>query len=280
MNWHRQRRRAAWARALLLALVTLVLLMPLVWTLLASFGLVPNNNTTPPTWTFPPTLAHYEEIGIAEPSFWQELLTSAALALTCTLLTVAIAFLAAYGLARARVRSHRALLACFLILASIPVMAYIIPLSELIQRLKLTDTFLGILLPETAIFAPLAVYVLYGYLIRQSPELEQAARLEGASLWQIIWQIVLPAVMPGVAATAVIIFVLSWNQTLIPLVLSTSNVKTIPVAMTDFFTFERELEWGTAAAALLVSFIPLAVLVILAHRVVEGFTLSSIDQMN
>lgn len=280
MSWRQARRRAAWIRAFLLALITLVLLLPLVWTALAALGLIPNDNTTPPTWSWPPSLSHYADIGFAEPAFWQELATSAALALVCTVLTIAIAFLAAYGLARTRLRHKLTVVSSFLILASIPVMAFIIPLSEFIDRLKLTDTFAGIALAQTALFAPLAVYVLFGYLVRQSPELEQAARLDGASLWQILARITVPAVMPGIAATSVVIFVLNWNQTLIPLVLSTSQVKTVPVAMLDFFTFERELEWGTAAAALLVSFIPLVVLVALASRVLERFTLGSVEQVN
>lgn len=280
MSWRQARRRAARIRALLLAMTTLVLLLPLVWTLFASFGLIPNDNSTPPTWGGPATLDHYADIGIAEPAFWQELATSAALALVCTLLTIFVAFLAAYALARTPLRHKLLVVSSFLILAGIPVMAFIIPLSEFIDRLKLTDTFVGIALAQTALFTPLAVFVLFGYLARQSPELEQAARLDGASLWQILARITVPAVMPGIAATAVIIFVLNWNQTLIPLVLSTSQVKTVPVAMLDFFTFERELEWGTAAAALLVSFVPLVVLVALASRVLERFTLGSVEQVN
>ena len=70
---------------------------------------------------------------------------------------------------------------------------------------------------------------------------------------------------------------LSWNQFLVPLVLTTSQVKTIPVAMSDFFTFERELEWPTAAAALMVSLLPLAALVAVAHRALQRFTLAPVD---
>ena len=128
----------------------------------------------------------------------------------------------------------------------------------------------GLLLAQTAVLAPLAVYVLHGYLAQLSTELEEAATLEGASAWQVLGTVVLPVAAPGVAATALILFVLSWNQFLVPLVLTTSQVKTIPVAISDFFTFERELEWPTAAAALMVSLLPLAALVAVAYRVFPG----------
>jgi multiple sugar transport system permease protein len=150
----------------------------------------------------------------------------------------------------------------------------VIPLSESLRRARLEDTFVGIWLAQAAVYAPLAVYVLHGYLAQIATELEEAARLEGASPWQILRWVVWPLALPGVAATALILFVLNWNQFLVPLVLTTSRVKTIPVAMSDFFTFERELQWPTAAAALVVSLVPLAVLVTVAHRVLERFSLT------
>jgi len=67
--------------------------------------------------------------------------------------------------------------------------------------------------------------------------------------------------------------VLNWNLFLVPLVLTLSHIKTIPVAMSDFFTFERELEWPTAAAALIGSLLPLVVFVTLSHRALEQFSL-------
>jgi multiple sugar transport system permease protein len=165
----------------------------------------------------------------------------------------------------------------FVVLASVSVMAYVIPLSDTVRQVHAQDTIWGVALAETAVFAPLAVYVLYGSLLRVSPELEEAARLEGANPWQILWEVVLPISASGGAATAIIIFVLSWNLLLVPLILTANHVKTIPVAMTDFFTFERELEWPTAAAALIVSLVPLVMLIAAAHPVLERFRLSATE---
>ena len=90
----------------------------------------------------------------------------------------------------------------------------------------------------------------------------------------MIGQIVVPLAAPSIVATAIIVFVLDWNLLLVPLVLTAGEIKTIPLAMIDFFTFERELEWPTAAAALIISLAPVAVLVMVFHRVLDRFALN------
>lgn len=248
--------------------------LPLVWTILASFGVMPDNTVHPPVWIMPPTLDHYLDV-VTDPNLVRELITSAGISLASTLLCTGIAFLAAYSLARARFRGRRLLVQCFLILASLPVISYVAPLWDTMLRIRLYDTFPGIVLSETALCAPLAVYVLFGYLTQVSIELEESARLDGATLWQILGQIVLPITAPSVAATAIIVLVLTWNQLLIPLVITARYIQTLPVMLSDWFTYERELTWETAAVALIVSVLPLFVFVAAAHRLLERFSLSA-----
>jgi len=269
----RIRRERSLRHAIFLGIVVVLCLLPLVWTLLASLDVQANDSFSPPTWTLPPTLDRYLEVGVSEPEFLPELLTSAGLSAATTLLTTVIAFLAAYSLARSRFQGRNLFVQSFLILASLPVISYLIPLRNVLDVLRIDDTFAGTVLAETALYAPLAAYVLYGYCKRLSAELEESASLDGATPLQIIWRVVLPMVVPGVAATAIIVFVLSWNQVLMPLVL-TARLKTVPTAMIDFFTFERELEWPTAAAALIAWLLPLGIFVALAHRLLEQFSLN------
>lgn len=273
ISWQAQRRRRAWARVFLRGITLLIFLLPLVWTLLASFGIRPNNLVSPPAWTWPPSLANYAEIGVADPGFAAKLITSLSLSALATLLTIAIAYLAAYGLVRSHFKGRGILVQGFLVLASLPVIAYVIPLTDTMRYLRLHSTFVGVTLAQTAVYAPLAVYVLHGYLAQVSPELEEAAYLDGATALRALWSVLLPVTVPGVAATAIIIFVLNWNLFLLPLLLGGPTLKTVPVAMSDFFTFERELEWSTAAAALIVSLLPLALFTAVAHRLLEQFNL-------
>ena len=132
------------ARTIAIAAVTGAFLLPLAWTGLAAVGVLPDDSMRPPSWTGPPTLDHIADIGVAEPTFWQELATSTVTAIVAACLTVAVAFPAAFALARSRYRARRAVTQGFLVLASLPVMAYAFPLADLSRRVHLIDTFAGI----------------------------------------------------------------------------------------------------------------------------------------
>jgi ABC-type glycerol-3-phosphate transport system permease component len=266
------------ARGPLLGVLVALALAPIAWAALASLGIVPDNGGSPPTLHGALSLGEYTEtIGVAEPHFARELAQSLTVALFATLVVTFCAFVGAYGLARARRRGARLLVPSMLVLGSLPVVAYVIPLADTMRRLGLPDTLVGVGLAQAAGAAPLAVYVLHGYLSDIPIELEDAARIDGARLPAIIARIVLPVTAPAVVATAVVIFVLQWNAFLVPLVLGSENVRTIPVAMSDFFTFERELQWQTAAAALMSSLVPLVVLIVAASAVLQRFRLAEVD---
>jgi ABC-type glycerol-3-phosphate transport system permease component len=254
-----------------------VALVPLAWTALAAIGIQPDNNTSPPSWIVKPTLDHLAEVSVVEPAFWQELATSVGVSAAAALMAAAIAFLAAYGLARSGGHAGRRLSPALLVLATLPVMAYVLPLSDMLRRLGLLDTLPGIILAETAATAPLAVYVFFAYLVGISRDSEEAARLEGAGISRLLLRVVLPAGAPIIAATLIVLFVLDWNQLLIPLVLTGINVRTLPVILTDFFTLERELDWPTAAAALTISVVPLLLLIALFQRSLVRFSLTGGD---
>jgi multiple sugar transport system permease protein len=271
---NKRRSKLSWENAFLVLLL-LFCIVPLAWVLLASLGIRPDNNVFPPTWTTAPTFANYVEVGVTDPSFVPSVVTSVAVSTCTTTLTIAVSFLAVYALSHSRCRGHDLLVQSFLILASLPVISYVIPLQNTLRIVHLYDSFVGLLLSETALFAPLAAYVLYGYFSQMSGDIEEAAHLDGAGLFATLRWIVLPMTASGVAATAIIIFVLSWNQLLLPLIL-TGRVKTLPTHLMDFFTFERELEWPVAAAALVVSLLPIGVFVALAHRLLEQFHLTAL----
>lgn len=273
-GWRAQRRRQVWGRTTLVVACALALTAPVAWTVLASFGIKPDGHRWPPGWTLPPSADSYGEVMTAIPGFPRVFGTSVLLASTATVLTVGPAFLAAYSLARWRSRSRRLAVQAFLVLASLPAMAYVIPLRDLTRQIHLHDTFAGVTLASAAVYAPLAVYVLFGYLVQVPRALEEVARLEGAGVLHIVWRVVAPAAAPGLAATAALVFVLDWNLFLVPTALTLNHVKTIPVALSDFYTYERELEWSNAAAALTVSLLPVAALAAFAHRLLERFSLS------
>jgi ABC-type glycerol-3-phosphate transport system permease component len=263
------------ARLTLLAFALAAFLVPLAWTALAAFGIVPDNSARPPSWSGSLSFEHFLDVGIAEPAFWEELATSTFSAAAAALVTIAVSYPAAYALARSRARTEDGLAPLFVVLASLPAMAYVIPLSDLMRRTHLVDTLAGIVLSEAAVTAPLAVYVLHSAIRQLSPEWEEAANIDGAGLWRTLVGVTLPLVAPAVVATGIVVFVIDWNLLLVPLVLTSGEIKTVPVAMSDFFTFERELEWPSAAAALVISLAPVAVVVALFHRALQRFSLEA-----
>ena len=263
-------------RFVVLAVALILFLVPLAWTVLAAFGIVPDNSARPPSWSGSFSLDHFADVGLAEPAFWDELASSTAFAAAATLITIAVSYPAAYALARSPGATR--LVPIFVLLASLPAMAYVIPLSDMMRRAHLIDTAAGIVLSEAAVTAPLAVYVLHGAVRQLSPEWEEAAMLDGVGLWRTLAFVALPLIAPSVVATAIVVFVIDWNLLLIPLVLTSGEIKTVPVAMSDFFTFERELDWPSAAAALTISLVPVALLVALFHRALQRFSLQSYGQ--
>ncbi|MHB8629767.1 MAG: carbohydrate ABC transporter permease [Aggregatilineales bacterium] len=272
----RRLRQLRLGRRLLLVVFMSVFTLPILWTALASLNLRPDNSASPPIWSWPPSLKNYFEVHDKQTFFWQELATSIVISGLVTALTASISLLAAYALARTSFRGHDLLVHSFLILASIPAISYAIPLGLSMRQFHLFDTGAGVVLAETAGLAPLAVFILTGYVGQVPRDLEAEARLNGAGLREILRHVVLPSVTPGLTATCVLVFVLSWNQYVVPLVLSGTYIRVIPVMLRDFFSLERDFEWPAAAAVIIISLLPVSVFVAAAHRILERFSLTDV----
>lgn len=266
-------RSRAIGRAFLLAAGLTLCLAPLVWTVLAAVGVQPEGRG----WRGSVTLDNFAEVTLFEPAFVGEFVYTLAVTITATLLTVTVAFPAAYRLAR----SHQAwvdrLMPVLLVLAVSPIIGYALPLAAIVHRVGLYGTFLGLVLALTGAQLPLALWLLRGYLVRVPRLLDEAARLDGASWLGVLARIVLPVASGGIIATGVLVFVLDWNLYLLPTLLAERPPHMLTVAMRDFFAFERDLEWPTAAAALVVTLAPAFLLVFAAQRALEGLIFTPQD---
>lgn len=253
-------------RGVVLAGGLVVCLAPLLWTLLAALGLEPDGRS----WRGALTLDNFAGVVVFEPAFGAEFAYTLVVASTATLLTLLAAFPAAYRLARVRAPWIDWLTPGLLVLAVSPSIAYGLPLSGLVRLTGLYGTFPALVLACAATQLPLALWLLRSYLLRIPPALEDAARLDGATWTTTLWRIVLPLLRDGLVATGVLVFVLDWNLYSLPTLLAEGAPHLLTVVMRDFFAFERELEWPTAAAALLVSLVPAGLLVFVAQRALEG----------
>ena len=233
----------------------------------------------PPTWTFTPTLEHYVALltGTSGASdFTRLLVNSLVVATGATLLTVALAVPAAYGLTLAQFRQRRRIAMWILSTYMFPPIVAVIPVFILAGNVGLTDTYWVLIIPYAAFNLPIAVWIIRGAMLQLPIEIEEAALIDGCDRWAIMRRIVLPLVAPSVATAAILTAMLSWNEFLFALSLTRSTAKTAPVGVLEF-TGLFGTQWGLLTAASTIIITPILVMtLILRRRLVEGLSFGAV----
>ncbi|HKZ07989.1 MAG TPA: carbohydrate ABC transporter permease [Methylomirabilota bacterium] len=202
---------------------------------------------------------------------------STVVALAVTGLALAIASLSAYAIVRLPTRLTRTLFTGSVVARMVPLVVLIVPMYVLFRRYELLNTLTGVVCAEVGFLVPYAVLILAPYFAALPAELEEAARIDGCTRVGAFWRIVLPLSTPGLAACAVVLFIISWHELLIPLVLaSRPEVTTLPVILSglvsDYFVF-----FTLMMAICLLGMIPTVVLVLLLQRfVVRGLVAGAV----
>lgn len=209
--------------------------------------------------------------------FVRYLLNSLVVTASAVLLIVAFATTAAYAIARYRFPGNGFMYLFFLSGLMVPLKLAVIPLFIELGALRLIDTRLGLVLVYTAIGLPSAVFILTGFLRTLPGELEQSARIDGASEARIMLQIMLPLAKPALVIAAIQNLVPIWNDFFFPLVLITSDdLKTLPQGLTVFMG-EYNTNWGVLFAGLLLASLPvILVYVALSRQFIAGMTQGAI----
>ncbi len=221
------------------------------------------------------TLEHYRML-LARTSFAGNLLNSLIIAIGATLLGLCVSVPAAYAFSRFRFAGRRFLMTQFLVINMFPVVLIIIPLFVLMRQLGLIDTFLGIILGHSTFAIPFSVWMLTSYMNAIPTDLDEAARIDGASRLQTILFVILPVVAPGIVTTGIYIFVTSWNEYLFAMMLSGQNVRTVTVAL-QLFIGEFTVQWGLLTAGGTLIAIPVTILFLLVQkRLVGGLTAGAV----
>jgi len=253
------------------ALLTL-LLFPIYWMLVASLTPESRLFQAPPLVPGALSLDHYRAL-FDERNFLIPIRNSLIVASMTTAVALPIAALCAYALARLRFRGRGLLLALILAVSMFPQISIVPPLYLLLRELRLLDTYPGLVLPYITFSAPLAVWLLTGFFRQLSPELEDAAMLDGASRLRALWDVILPLAAPGVATAAILTFLYCWNEFLFALSFTLGPDRyTVPVAVM-LFRGRYQVPWGQVLAATVVATLPLALLVLaFQRRIVAGLT--------
>jgi multiple sugar transport system permease protein len=253
-------------------LLGLFCLGPFLWQISTSLKPAADLLSAKPLWPANPTAAHYQAIFRGYP-FGRILLNSFIVASLTTLISLAVGSLAAFALAKLRVRQAGLLLAFILSASMFPPIATVSPLYILIRALHLRDTLLALVLTYTTFALPLTIWLLTNYFQSIPEEIYLASRVDGCTPRESFLRVILPLSAPGLFATALLVFIFSWNEFLFALTFtSTQASRTIPVAIA-LFPGLHEIPWGEIAAASVVAALPVVGLALLFQgRIVEGLT--------
>ncbi len=194
-----------------------------------------------------------------------------------TLLTLVAGALSAYSIARLKSRWTTWLLGGSLIMRFMPVMVLVIPMYVIGRTVGVTNSMAGVILAESGLLLPYAIFILVPFFQSIPIELEEAARVDGCSRLGALWRIIVPLSTPGLAAVGVIVFIASWHELLIPLVLNNRpEALTLPMVMASLAGDVQVLFNITMAVAML-SLLPTVLLVLVLQRyVVQGLSAGAV----
>ena len=260
-----------------LILTLIVWLFPLYWIVTTSIKTRLDAFAYPPVWVFSPTIESYRETFVVSQSpMTRFLMNSILISLGTTVLSMVVGTAAAYSLARYQFRAKKHLIFWILSTRMAPAIAVVLPLFLLMKRVALINTFPGIILAYTTFNLPFVVWMMRGFFGEISKELEEAALIDGATPWKSFWLVGIPLAAPGLVATAVFCFIFSWNEFLFALVLTGIQTKTLPVAITAFWS-TSDLKWGQFMATAVVMIAPVLAFAIAVQRyLVRGITLGAV----
>jgi len=263
------------------ALFLFVILLPFYWILISSFTPKYQMFSLPPRW-FPSEITFENYVNLVNNiPFFQFYLNSLIFALFSSLISVLLAFLAAYALARVHFRGSNIIFLIFVVSIAIPQIGTLVPLFEMYKTLHLINSRFGMMLLMSSLILPFTVWTMVSFIQQLPEEMEEAARIDGANLVQLLWQIVVPVVKPAIATMVIINFIISWNELLYPLVFATSSAtKTLSVGLVELAVdpaMGSGRPWDLMSALSVSMIIPVLLLVLFFQRlIVSGLTKGAI----
>jgi sorbitol/mannitol transport system permease protein len=254
--------------------VGLLFFFPVLWMVLTGFKKESDAASNPPQWFFHPTLDGYRQVFGRDITPY--LINSLMAAVFSTLLVLLLATPAAYALSLRPVEKWRDVLFFFISTKMLPAVAALLPIYLVVKELHMLDNVWTMVLLYTSMNLPLAVWMMRSFLLEVPREVIEAASLDGAGLLQTIRKVLLPIVSPGIAATALICFIFSWNEFFFAVNLTATVAGTAPIFLVGFISSEGLFLARLCAAATLLS-LPVVLAGWLAqNKLVRGLTMGAV----
>ncbi len=270
-----------WLKILLIGILLIWTLFPIYWMISLSIRNSAEVQSRLPLLPQSFSLEHFRKL-FAEKEFGRALLNS----VQVTFISLAVAL--AFGLAMAYVQSRRRLqipgsnasLFWILLVRILPPIAFAIPLYFIMTRLQLIRTKIPIISAHVMINIPFIVWFMITYFKNSPEEMEDSARIDGASEWQLLLKIILPLVSPGIASVAILAFMTSWNEYLYGVIFVQSPQNyTIPLVLATLNSEQELTEYGLIAAGGVLSLIPILLFVVFAQNyLIKGLSSGAVKE--
>jgi multiple sugar transport system permease protein len=279
---------AGWGRTAVATIVSLIYFFPVLWIIMTAFKSHNDALAIPPKFIFTPTLENF--VGVfsrpysagadsQETNFDLYFFNSVFIAGTSVFLALVIGTLAAFGFSRYPLKGNDTYLFIILTTRMLPAIVVIIPVILMFRVSGLAGSYLGIIALYTAFNLPFTIWMMKSFFDELSPDVEDAARIDGSSDTRVFLKICLPQVIAGLAATAVFGLILTWNEYLFALLLSGVETRTVPVAMAQTIGGDIGVRWGLLAAIETLFLIPVILVVFfLQNHLLRGVTFGTIKR--
>jgi multiple sugar transport system permease protein len=271
---HTARERGMWT--ILILVVVLYALIPVAW--ITSLSLKSSDQLSDKKFFSGVSFDNYDVI-FSDDTFLAALINSLGIAGIATLISIVLAAMAAYALARLDFAGKAVILSGALAVAMFPPISIVGSLFDMWRSVGLYDTWPGLIIPYMTFTLPLAIYTLSAFFREIPWELEQAAQIDGATPFQAFRMVIVPLAAPGVFTAAILVFIFAWNDFIFANTLtSTDAARTVPAALA-FFTGASQFEQpiGAVSAAAVVVTIPIIIMVLIfQRRIVAGLTAGAV----
>jgi multiple sugar transport system permease protein len=259
-----------------LGVILLWTVVPLLWMLLSSFKPAEDLTATSPQLTFSPTLEHYDALFSGGNSIGPYIRNSLIAAGASTIIAVVLGCLAGYGLARSRFRGKDHVAFWIISQRMAPIAAVILPLFVIFRFTGLLGSTLGLIVAYLTFNLPFAIWIMNAFFAELSPSLEEAALMDGATRWSAFKDVALPLVLPGIATTAILCLVFSWNDYAFAVTFSGPDSQTLPIAASQLVT-QTSIDWGQLTAIGTIVVAPMILVGLIVRRwLVTGLTLGAV----
>lgn len=269
---------------LLIVIVLAITIFPIYWLVTTSFKERVQSLTVPPVWVFKPTFEGYYKVVTGEMGagfeifLMQSLMASAIISSATTALAIVLGSLAGYGLSRFRFWGTNYISLAIISTRMIPPMAYILPLYTIMNRIKLLDTYPGLILAYSTITLPYATWIMFGFFKSVSTSLDDAAMIDGCSRFGALMKVILPISRTGLVATGIYCFMIAWQEFLVALIIGGTEIKPMTVTL-SLFIGQREVFWNELAAAGVLVILPIFIILITAQKhLIKGLMTGAVKE--